>query len=65
MHEEINDLIKSKVTNISDDFRIQALVMKAIELAESHKPTAISEQLEGFVRDLMRRDLNQDSGSKQ
>ncbi len=65
MHEEINDLIKSKVTNISDDRKVQALVMQAIELAESHNPTAISEQLEGFVRDLMRRDLNIDNGSRQ
>ncbi|MGD2085016.1 MAG: hypothetical protein PVH61_02420 [Candidatus Aminicenantes bacterium] len=65
MHEEINELIKSKVTNISDDLKVQALVLKAIELAESHQPTAIADQLEGFVRNLMRRDSNHDTGSKQ
>ena len=47
---EINLLIKEKIKKYPNE--IQKLVMKAIELAEFNHETAISEHLEGFVRDL-------------
>jgi len=47
---EINFLIKEKLKKYP--VGVQKLVLKAIELAELNHETAISDQLEGVVRDI-------------
>lgn len=47
---EINFLIKEKIGKYSPE--IQKLVLKAIELAGFSQETAISDQLEGILRDI-------------
>lgn len=51
---EINKLIQDKIDKYPED--IQKILIKALELAESNQPTAISEHLEGYLRDIVSED---------
>ena len=50
MTENINELIEKKIMKYPDE--IQKIIRKALELADFNQPIGISEQLEGFVRDM-------------
>ena len=50
---EINELIKDKISSYPEE--IQKIILKALELSCYSKETSVSEQLEGYVRQLIKK----------
>ncbi|MBL7197067.1 MAG: hypothetical protein ISS47_03095 [Candidatus Omnitrophica bacterium] len=49
---EVNILVEKKIKKYPED--VQKVIRKAIELARYNQPTSISEQLEGFLREIIK-----------
>lgn len=50
---QINDLIKDKLSEYDED--VQSFIFKALELSCNSKETSVSEQLQGYVRQLIKK----------